>query len=101
MSSQEWTIDGIAHALGVPDQRMQFLRDINLTPLPDLPAVLDRWVRHVSALEAAKPAIESLRAAAAVGEELPAALQHDDDSAGVLEGWRDQARAARQGRGAA
>ncbi|MFD3516250.1 hypothetical protein [Streptomyces sp. NPDC058657] len=101
MSSQEWTIDGIAHALGVPEQRMQFLRDINLTPLPDLPTVIDRWVRHVSALEAAKPAIDTLRAQAAAGEDLPPALQHDDASADVLAGWRAQAREALQRRGAA
>lgn len=101
MSSQDWTIDGIAHALGVPEQRMQFLRDINLTPLQDLPQVLDRWVRHVTALEGAKPAIDRVRAAAAAGEDLPAALQPDEASQDVVEQWRADAREARQRRGAA
>ncbi|MGP3951266.1 hypothetical protein [Streptomyces sp. 7N604] len=95
MSSREWTIDGIAHAIGVPEQRQKFLRDINLTPLADLPAVLDRWVRHVIALEAAKPGIQALHAAAAAGEDLPAEFQHSDEAASVMEQWRVQAQQAR------
>ncbi|WP_435058462.1 hypothetical protein [Streptomyces sp. bgisy060] len=98
MSSGEWTIDGIAHALGVPEQRMRFLRDINLTPLADLPTVLDRWVRHVTALEAAKPGIDALRARVAAGEALPAEMEHSEESAAAFERLRAQSQ---QSRGAA
>lgn len=45
MSEQPWTIDSIAHALPAADTRQTFLREVNLTPLPDLPAVLARWQR--------------------------------------------------------
>lgn len=47
MSEQPWTIDAIAHAIPVADTRQAFLRDVNLTPLPQLPDVLARWQRFV------------------------------------------------------
>ncbi|MFE6891995.1 hypothetical protein [Streptomyces sp. NPDC057694] len=47
MSEQPWTIDAIAHAIPAADTRQTFLREVNLTPLPDLPAVLARWQRFV------------------------------------------------------
>ncbi|MFD7713929.1 hypothetical protein [Streptomyces sp. NPDC059786] len=47
MSEQPWTIDAIAHAIPVADTRQAFLRDVNLTPLPELPDVLARWQRFV------------------------------------------------------
>ncbi|TQE33181.1 hypothetical protein [Streptomyces ipomoeae] len=62
MSGSEWNIDRITHTLWMPEQRMRFLRDVRLKPLTELPAVLDRWVQHVTALEAARPGIEALRA---------------------------------------
>ncbi|MFK4069732.1 hypothetical protein [Streptomyces sp. NPDC029674] len=47
MSDQPWTIDAIAHAIPAADTRQTFLREVNLTPLPDLPDVLARWQRFV------------------------------------------------------
>ncbi|MHC5256740.1 hypothetical protein ACYSUO_02545 [Streptomyces sp. UC4497] len=46
-SDQPWTIDAIAHAIPAADTRQTFLREVNLTPLPDLPDVLARWQRFV------------------------------------------------------
>lgn len=45
MSDQPWTIDAIAHAIPVAEIRQEFLREANLTPLPDLPVVLVAWQR--------------------------------------------------------
>jgi hypothetical protein len=47
MSDQPWTIDAIAHAIPAADTRQTFLREVNLTPLPELPEVLARWQRFV------------------------------------------------------
>lgn len=47
MSGQPWTIDAIAHAIPVAETRQTFLRQVNLTPLPELPDVLARWQRFV------------------------------------------------------
>lgn len=47
MSEQPWTIDAIAHAIPAADTRQTFLREVNLTPLPELPDVLARWQRFV------------------------------------------------------
>ncbi|MGW2344879.1 hypothetical protein [Streptomyces sp. NPDC001661] len=47
MSDQPWTIDAIAHAIPAADTRQTFLRQVNLTPLPDLPELLGRWQRFV------------------------------------------------------
>lgn len=60
MTHQPWTIDSIAHALPAADTRQTFLREVNLAPLPDLPAVLARWQRLVERLEASKPALDEL-----------------------------------------
>jgi hypothetical protein len=46
-SEQPWTIDAIAHAIPAADTRQTFLREVNLTPLPELPDVLARWQRFV------------------------------------------------------
>ncbi|MFH8492203.1 hypothetical protein [Streptomyces longisporoflavus] len=47
MTDQPWTIDAIAHTIPNADTRQNFLRAVNLTPLPDLPNVLARWQRFV------------------------------------------------------
>lgn len=101
MSGGEWTIDGIAHALSVPEQRMRFLRDINLTPLTELPAVLDRWVRHVTALEAARPGIEALRARFQETGQLPAEFEETAESASAFDELRERTLADSSERGAA
>ncbi|CAM5455889.1 hypothetical protein SALBM311S_05343 [Streptomyces alboniger] len=38
----EWTPDAIAHAL-TPGQRMEFMRQLNLTPFSELEALGARW----------------------------------------------------------
>ncbi|MEU6990335.1 hypothetical protein ABZ953_06690 [Streptomyces sp. NPDC046465] len=47
MSGGPWTIDAITHAIPVAEMRQTFLREVNLTPLPDLPDVLARWQTFV------------------------------------------------------
>jgi hypothetical protein len=101
MSGGEWTIDGIAHALTVPEQRMKFLRAINMTPLTELPAVLERWVRHVTALEAARPGVEALRAQFQETGGLPAEFEETEESAASFEALRELTLAAAPERGAA
>ncbi|QKV98318.1 hypothetical protein HUT19_42135 (plasmid) [Streptomyces sp. NA02950] len=101
MSGGEWTIDGIAHALSVPEQRMKFLRDINMTPLTELPAVLDRWVRHVTALEAARPRIEALRGQFQETGQLPAEFEETEESVAAFDELRERTLAATPERGAA
>jgi hypothetical protein len=60
--STPWTIDAIAHALPHPDARQNFLREVNLTPLPELPGVLARWERVAAEWTEAAPRLEQLRA---------------------------------------
>ena len=58
----EWTIDSIAHALPHPDARQNFLREVNLTPLPELPSVLAKWEWVAQEWTDATPRLEALRA---------------------------------------
>ncbi|MEU1628587.1 hypothetical protein ABZ746_25390 [Streptomyces sp. NPDC020096] len=61
MSSEPWTIDSIAHALPHPVTRQQFLAEINLAPVDDLPNILQRWIRVAEDWTAAGPRLEALR----------------------------------------
>ncbi|MER8269649.1 hypothetical protein ABT007_36315 [Streptomyces griseus] len=43
MAHEDWTVDRLHVALPHSASRQQLLQDVNLTPLEDLPAVLDGW----------------------------------------------------------
>lgn len=97
MSTQTWTIDGIAHALPHPELRQTFMRETHLAPIGELEAVLDRWVRFVETFEAGRPRIEQLRAHVTEHGHLPPGYE-----ATLIEISHDELRTSNQGtRGAA
>ncbi len=61
MPSEPWTIDSIAHALPHPVTRQKFLAEINLAPVDQLPALLQRWIRVAQEWADAGPRIQALR----------------------------------------
>lgn len=61
MSETPWTIDSIGHAIPHPVTRQKFLTEINLAPVDQLEAVIDKWVRFVTEWEAGRPRLEELR----------------------------------------
>lgn len=61
MSDTPWTIDSIAHALPHPVTRMKFLGEINLAPVDQLQAVVDKWIAFVERWEAGRDHAERLR----------------------------------------
>nr|WP_260611414.1 hypothetical protein [Streptomyces sp. WAC04770] len=64
--------------------RQQLLRDVNLTAVGDLPAVLDGWAWAAGQLEAARPRIEAARARMKTCGVLPEGLEARDVTADVL-----------------
>lgn len=62
MAHEDWTVDRLHVALPHSASRQQLLQDVNLTPIDELPAVLDRWAAAAESLEAARPEIEAVRA---------------------------------------
>ncbi|MEU3750541.1 MULTISPECIES: hypothetical protein [Streptomyces] len=63
MTAREtWTVDRLHHALPHSASRQQLLADVNLTPIGELPAVLDRWAAAADTLLAAAPRIAAARA---------------------------------------
>ncbi|MFE9701627.1 hypothetical protein [Streptomyces sp. NPDC006270] len=66
----EWTPDAIAHAL-TPGQRMEFMRQLNLTKFSELEALGARW----------RKLIEDLRAGAA---KAPGVLDYQRQHGGAL-----------------
>ena len=63
-----WTVDRLHHALPHSASRQQLLADVNLTPIDELPAVLDRWAGAAETLKAAASRIAAARAQAAAGQ---------------------------------
>lgn len=53
MGSADWTPDSIAHALPSADMRMEFLRQLNTTPLSGLAALGEKWVKVITDLQGA------------------------------------------------
>lgn len=102
MSSSDWSIDTIVHALPVPEMRQQALRDIHLAPVTELQAVVDRW-RAVAAewTLTAAPRIEEARAHVEATGDLPAQYEETPESVDGFDAWREQMASLRQGRGAA
>jgi hypothetical protein len=53
MDAAQWTPDAIAHALPSATLRAEFVRQLNLTPFAEQPALARRWVAMVETLRAA------------------------------------------------
>ncbi|MGW5932069.1 hypothetical protein ACWF2L_38410 [Streptomyces anulatus] len=62
MAHEHWTVDRLHVALLHSASRQQLLQDVNLTPIENLPAVLDGWAAAAEQLESARPRIEAARA---------------------------------------
>ncbi|MGW5733101.1 MULTISPECIES: hypothetical protein [Streptomyces] len=94
MSEQPWTIDAIAHAIPVADTRQTFLRQVNLTPLPELPDVLARWQHFVENWRdnVAPKADALLEYARTHNGELPAEYREAPESRAAWEQWEQKMR---------
>ncbi|MFJ9037942.1 hypothetical protein ACIRF8_15285 [Streptomyces sp. NPDC102406] len=94
MSEQPWTIDAIAHAIPAAEIRQNFLREANLTPLPELPAALARWQRFVERWrdEVVPQMDEVLAYAKAHDGQLPPEYADDGGTEDFLNGLRDDVR---------
>ncbi|MEU2565097.1 hypothetical protein ABZ626_38100 [Streptomyces longispororuber] len=94
MSEQPWTIDAIAHAIPNADTRQNFLRAVNLTPLPELPEVLARWQRFVERWrDEIVPDLEAvLEYAKTHNGELPPEYADDGGTEDFLNRLRDDVR---------
>ncbi|MFD8142461.1 hypothetical protein [Streptomyces sp. NPDC059708] len=97
MSETPWSIDSIAHALPHPVTRQKFLTEVNLAPVDQLQAVIDKWVRFVTEWEAGRARNEQLRDYFKVHGHLPA----DYEATLIDVTDRIQADAERARRGAA
>jgi hypothetical protein len=53
MGSDDWTPDSIAHALPDAGMRMEFLRQLNTTPLSGLAALGKKWIKVITDLQGA------------------------------------------------
>lgn len=102
MTDQPWTIDSIAHALPTADLRQNFLREVNLTPLPDLPAVLARWQRFAENWrDHTGPGLEALLEYAKTHNgELPVQYRETPESRAAWDQW-EQSMRQQQGHSAA
>ncbi|MBK3583205.1 hypothetical protein ACFCZ4_34165 [Streptomyces microflavus] len=102
MAKEDWTVDRLHVALPHSASRQQLLQDVNLTPIEDLPDVLDGWAAAAEQLEAARPLIEEARARTAARGALPAELETRDVTADVMRdaGPRHE-RSGERGQGAA
>ncbi|WP_425838897.1 hypothetical protein [Streptomyces fractus] len=91
MIEQPWTIDAIAHAIPAADTRQTFLREVNLTPLPELPDVLARWQRFVERWRGETvPRLDGiLEYARDHGGELPPEYADDGSTSDFLNQLRD------------
>ncbi|WP_306340128.1 hypothetical protein [Streptomyces sp. AS13] len=84
MAHEDWTVDRLHVALPHSASRQQLLQDVNLTPIEDLPAVLDGWASAAEQLEAARPRIEAARAHMKTHGVLPDDLETRDVTADIL-----------------
>lgn len=100
MAHEDWTVDRLHVALPHSASRQQLLQDVNLTPLEELPAVLEGWAKAAEQLEAARPLIETARRTASAA--LPLELEVRDVTADVMrDAEPSQGHGAGRGRGAA
>lgn len=102
MAKEDWTVDRLHVALPHSASRQQLLQDVNLTPIEDLPDVLEGWAAAAEQLEAARPLIEDARARTAARAALPAELETRDVTADVMrDAGPRQERRSERGQGAA
>jgi len=83
-------VDRIAHALPHPDARHEFLRLVHLTPIDDLPVLLERYVEAAEKLVAGLPRARALAdriATTGVDPEL------DEADEAVVRAWIARGRA--------
>ncbi|MER5966816.1 hypothetical protein [Streptomyces sp. NPDC002057] len=73
-------MDRLHHALPHSASRQQLLADVHLTPVDELPAVLDRWAAAAETLQAAAGRIAAARAT----QSAPAEDSAADRTADVL-----------------
>ncbi|GEB57033.1 hypothetical protein [Streptomyces gardneri] len=76
---QTWTVDRLHHALPHSASRQQLLADVNLTPIDELSAVLDRWVAAAEALQVAAPRIAAVRPQHTTASSGDTAVDHTAD----------------------
>lgn len=97
MTREGWTVDRIHHALPHSALRQQLLQDVNLTPIDELPAVLERWAAAAVTLMEMGPRIQVVREAG----RLPEGLVVEDRTGEVLRdaGRRPACQEQRDGRG--
>ncbi|WP_037826644.1 hypothetical protein [Streptomyces sp. NRRL B-1347] len=93
MSSGQWTIDTLAHAIPVAELRQDFLREAHLATLDDLPAVFAKWADVVARHEAVRPALNDLLEYAKTHHgELPAEYRETPDSRNAWQQWEQTMR---------
>ncbi|KPI18789.1 hypothetical protein OK006_10203 [Actinobacteria bacterium OK006] len=102
VSSHDWSIDTIVHALPSPTMRQQCLREVHLAPLDDLESVVDRW-RDVATqwVNSEAPRVDAARAEFEATGSLSAEYEETAESADRFDAWRQQMQGLRQQRGAA
>jgi hypothetical protein len=83
VAREDWTVDRLHHALPHSVLRQQLLADVNLTPIDELPVVLERWAAAVETLQDAGRRIDTARAAQAPGRPLLDGLVIEDRTADV------------------
>ncbi|MFG3343431.1 hypothetical protein ACGF1Z_00010 [Streptomyces sp. NPDC048018] len=93
-----WTVDRLHHALPHSASRQQLLADVNLTPIDELPAVLDRWAQAAETLQAMAHRIETARVTEKAYGRLSESVSAEDRTADVL---RDAGPRDQRGQGAA
>lgn len=84
MTREDWTVDRIHHALPHSASRQQLLRDVHLTPIEELPAVLERWATAAEQITAAADRIESCRVIHKVTGLLPEHSTTDDRTTDIV-----------------
>jgi hypothetical protein len=98
---EPWTIDRVTHALPLPDLRQDFLREVHLAPVDDVPDVVARWVSLIEDYEKGRPEVEAIRAYFLEHGELPPEHQPTPESDATFAAWESQMAEAQRTRGAA
>lgn len=102
MSGQPHTIDSIAHALPHPEQRATFMRDVSFTPVDQLPARLERWIKFIDDIESGRVKAREVGAYFAEHGRLPDEYQEEsEESRAAFHEWEQRMQALREGRNVA
>ncbi|MET8014729.1 hypothetical protein ABZU86_33585 [Streptomyces sp. NPDC005271] len=91
MSSENWTIDSIAHALPHPELRAAFMQETSFTDVTKLPGILAKWVDFIERFEAERPRVEAVRDYYREHGQLPAEYETESaDGAALYQQWKGQ-----------